>query len=125
MECGQQLPGNNALQDGSPYYKMDLDANNIPNTSPLLAFATKQDFMPGGQFDAICEKVDLFNGGLTGCGDLANVDYRAVEFFPTVQGNKHSFAYWFDDTEIGNDESAVDKLAIAFLCGHLDASCVP
>ena len=121
MQCtDHSLENNQALTDASPIGRMDS------STAPLLAFATTADFMPDGQFDAICKKVNDLNmaEGCEDnecCGDAANTDYRAILFHPDTTHqptNKHSFAYWFDHADAVNED--VDLLAIAFLHDHLD-----
>lgn len=109
--CGK-LNGNADLVAASPIYQMNS------NTAPLYAFATTGDSMPQGQFDAICNKIESLNG-TNHCDTPPNIKYKAKEFVATVSGDVHSFAYWFDDTVAGDHTTAVDKLAMAFLCDNL------
>ena len=113
--CGR-LEGNPDLVAASPITEMAPGVTN-----PILAFATFQDYMPRGQFNAICtEFEDEF---VEHCSDAANTDYRAIEF-NQVNGNTHSFAYWFDPADTAGNEQ-VNDIAKAFLCAQLGASCSP
>jgi dienelactone hydrolase len=107
------LVHNQDLHAGSPLYQMQINGG-VPNTSPLYAFATTQDFMPEEQFSRIQNKLNEFN-------DMAR--YQAKEFNPkfdpiTEEYNKHSFSYWFDATD-DVPTTYVNELAKDFLTTYL------